>query len=89
MDSLMSVELKRRLERGAGRPLPSTLTFNHPNVAALATFLERELGVSAAAPAPPAAAKPAPAPPPPSGDLDALSEADLEARLRARLERAR
>ena len=36
MDSLMSVELKRRLERGAGRALPSTLTFNYPNVAALA-----------------------------------------------------
>ena len=36
MDSLMSVELKRRLERGAGQPLPSTLTFNYPNVGALA-----------------------------------------------------
>jgi acyl carrier protein len=43
MDSLMSVELRRRLERGAARKLPSTLTFNYPNVAALAGFLEREL----------------------------------------------
>jgi NAD(P)-dependent dehydrogenase (short-subunit alcohol dehydrogenase family)/acyl carrier protein len=39
MDSLMSVELKRRLERGFGARLPSTLTFNYPNVRALAGFL--------------------------------------------------
>ena len=42
-DSLMSVDLRRRLERGVGRTLPSTLTFNYPNVSALATFLERNL----------------------------------------------
>jgi acyl carrier protein len=46
MDSLMSVELRRRLERGAARKLPSTLTFNYPNVGALAGFLERELAPS-------------------------------------------
>ena len=40
MDSLMAVELKRRLERGVGQPLPSTLTFNYPNIDALAGFLE-------------------------------------------------
>jgi acyl carrier protein len=39
MDSLMSVELKTRLERLAGRPLPSTLTFNYPNVSSLARFI--------------------------------------------------
>ncbi|MBL8341595.1 MAG: SDR family NAD(P)-dependent oxidoreductase [Rubrivivax sp.] len=43
MDSLMAVELRRRLERGAGKPLPSTLTFNYPNVGALAGFLENQL----------------------------------------------
>ena len=43
MDSLMAVELKRRLERGVGQPLPSTLTFNYPNVGALAGFLETVL----------------------------------------------
>jgi SAM-dependent methyltransferase/NADP-dependent 3-hydroxy acid dehydrogenase YdfG/acyl carrier protein len=48
MDSLMSVELRRRLERGAARKLPSTLTFNYPNVGALAGFLERELAPSLA-----------------------------------------
>jgi myxalamid-type polyketide synthase MxaE and MxaD len=43
MDSLMSVELKTRLEHCVGRPLPTTLTFNYPSVGALAEFLGREL----------------------------------------------
>jgi myxalamid-type polyketide synthase MxaE and MxaD len=40
MDSLMSVELRSRLERRADRKLPSTLTFNYPNVTALAGYLD-------------------------------------------------
>ena len=43
MDSLMSVELKRRLEKCVGESLPSTLTFNYPNISALATFIEGTL----------------------------------------------
>jgi acyl carrier protein len=82
MDSLMSVELKRRLERVAQRPLPSTLTFNYPNVVALAGFLGRELGD---AEAPPVKIS-APPPPQDSSDLDDLDDAELEARLAARLE---
>ena len=39
MDSLMSVELKRRLERGIGKPLPATLAFNYPNIRALTGYL--------------------------------------------------
>jgi amino acid adenylation domain-containing protein len=39
MDSLMAVDLRRRLEAGVGKPLPSNLVFNHPSVSALATFL--------------------------------------------------
>jgi acyl transferase domain-containing protein/acyl carrier protein len=39
MDSLMSVELKNRLERDAGRRLPSTIVFNHPSARALTDFL--------------------------------------------------
>lgn len=45
MDSLMSVELKTRLERRFHRNLPNTLTFNYPNVAALANFLAPEAEV--------------------------------------------
>ena len=58
MDSLMSVELRRRLERGAGEGLPSTLTFNYPTVAALTVFIGGRLRASATAVA---VAAPAPA----------------------------
>jgi acyl transferase domain-containing protein/cyclopropane fatty-acyl-phospholipid synthase-like methyltransferase/acyl carrier protein len=90
MDSLMSVELRKRLERGAGRRLPSTLTFNYPSIAALSGFLQRELVV----PEQPVAASAAPdAKPAPVGettdDLDSLSDEQLEARLFARLEATR
>jgi microcystin synthetase protein McyG len=43
MDSLTSVDLKRRLEGGISQSLPATLTFNHPTVEALATFLAERL----------------------------------------------
>ncbi len=39
MDSLMAVELKGRLERSLGVPLPSTLTFNYPTIKALVDYL--------------------------------------------------
>ena len=83
MDSLMSVELKRRLERGGGQTLPSTLTFNYPNVGALAGFLETRLAIVVA----PAVVTPSP-PETESDDLDALSDKELEARLMARLDQA-
>jgi acyl carrier protein len=94
MDSLMSVELRKRIERGAGRKLPSTLTFNYPNVAALAGFLDREIGTQApTAPAAGSDSASAGASPPavvtPEGDIASLSDAELEARLLARLEAAR
>jgi myxalamid-type polyketide synthase MxaE and MxaD len=43
MDSLMAVELKSRLEAMFGQPLPSTLTFNYPNIEAVSGYLETEL----------------------------------------------
>jgi acyl transferase domain-containing protein/acyl carrier protein len=86
MDSLMSVELRTRLERGVGRPLPSTLTFNYPNVGALAAFLQAETVETVETAAAPELERPVPAP---SDDLDALTEDELEARLLARLERSR
>ena len=92
MDSLMSVELKGRLERGTGQRLPATLTFNYPNVAALATFLMKRLPDPAAASNTPQAA---PCLQPihdlvaaGGADLDELSDDELEARLVARLEQA-
>ena len=91
MDSLMAVELKRRLERGAARPMPSTLTFNYPNVGALARFLETQLTIKT--PEKPAATVAAATSvidvPGADADLDALSDDELEARLMARLEQTR
>ncbi len=91
MDSLMSVELRRRLEQGAGRALPSTLTFNYPNVAALAGFLHQQLHAralevaAAAGDAPAASAATTEVVPHAASDLDSLTDDELEARLMARL----
>jgi myxalamid-type polyketide synthase MxaE and MxaD len=55
MDSLMSVQLRSRLEPAAGSPLPTTLTFTYPTIQALAGyFLEQvfQLPTSEVAPSP-------------------------------------
>jgi myxalamid-type polyketide synthase MxaE and MxaD len=39
MDSLMSVQLRKRLEASFGRALPKMLTFTYPTVAALTRYL--------------------------------------------------
>jgi NAD(P)-dependent dehydrogenase (short-subunit alcohol dehydrogenase family)/acyl carrier protein len=89
MDSLMSVELRRRLERGVGRSLPSTLTFNYSNVDALTGYLEAEFASSPASAAPVAVAAVQTPPVAAGGDLAELSDDELEARLMERLERIR
>ena len=40
MDSLMSIELKNRLESLLGRSLPGTLTLNYPNISVLSEYLQ-------------------------------------------------
>ncbi len=52
LDSLMSLELRNRLEVVTGLTLPATTAFNHPTVAALATLIADRLGVSLVADAP-------------------------------------
>jgi myxalamid-type polyketide synthase MxaE and MxaD len=85
MDSLMSVELKGRIEAAVDRNLPSTLTFNYPNVNALATYLLDEVLGEADASSPPPAV-PASTPPRAAECAgDDLSEDDLAAMLAARL----
>jgi acyl transferase domain-containing protein/acyl carrier protein len=90
MDSLMSVELKSKLEVSVGRPLPSTLTFNYSTVSALATYLADEVLMP---PAPEPSAPPPPARPAAAelqlDDIDDLSEDELEATLAAKLARLR
>jgi NAD(P)-dependent dehydrogenase (short-subunit alcohol dehydrogenase family)/acyl carrier protein len=45
MDSLLSLELRNRLQSALGRRLDATLTMNHPNVSALARYLGGQLGL--------------------------------------------
>jgi acyl transferase domain-containing protein/acyl carrier protein len=85
MDSLMSVELRSRLERAVGRKLPSTLTFNYPNVRALAGYLAGLVTPKPTAPAAPATPA-TPTPPAPAAtladvDSDAMSEDEIAAML--------
>lgn len=89
MDSLMALELKRRLEAGTGHSLPSTLIFNYPTIRAMAGYIGRMLAphengaVQVKAPVRGSAVRANPALP--SSDLDQLSDDDIEARLVARL----
>tara|TARA_R110002020_G_scaffold316899_2_gene532290 strand:- start:62062 stop:68664 length:6603 start_codon:yes stop_codon:yes gene_type:complete len=84
MDSLMSIELRRRLEQGSGLKLPTTLTFNYPNINALAGFLETRFGAQAPVPTPfPQGHKVDEAI---AEDYDSISENDIAARLRATLD---
>jgi acyl transferase domain-containing protein/acyl carrier protein len=88
LDSLMSVELKSRLEKGLGHKLPTTLTFNYPTVEAIASFVLIDVPglvepvVEREAIAPPAAAPPQDAP---ATALDDLSEDELATMLASRL----
>jgi acyl transferase domain-containing protein len=56
LNSLMSLELRNRLELALGLTLPATLVWNYPTVAAIAVHLLERLGLAtdAAAPAAPA-----------------------------------
>jgi amino acid adenylation domain-containing protein len=51
MDSLMSLELRRRLEQGIGRSLPSTIAFTYPTIGELATFLLQTISETTGVPA--------------------------------------
>jgi acyl carrier protein len=75
LDSLMSMELRARLERSLERQLPSTLVWNYPTVRAMADFLLTLL-------APP----PAPAAPVAPTDIADLSDEEAMALLERELD---
>ena len=88
LDSLMAVELRNLLAKAAERPMPATITFDHPSVSALTDYLAAdafadELSVSEGA-----------APTPEPADMasnhvdvdDAMSGDELAARLAAKLD---
>ncbi|WP_453843573.1 phosphopantetheine-binding protein [Streptomyces thermogriseus] len=51
IDSLMAVELRRRLSAHTGLTLPATLAFDHPTPTAIATLLLDKLDLASGAPA--------------------------------------
>jgi acyl transferase domain-containing protein len=75
LDSLMAVELRNLLSRSIGEPLPATLLFDHPSLAALAAYLMRSLKLECTPQEIQAA----------HAEVAALSDADAEAQLLAEL----
>jgi len=82
VDSLMAVELKNRLEALSGRPLRATLVFDHPTVEALADHLGAVLGFGDGGGISPVTGVADTG----TGDLDGLSEDDLNRLLDERME---
>lgn len=88
LDSLMAVEMRNRLAKALGQPLPATLLFNYPSLDALAAYVVDAV-VPAAEPAPvdtPASeAAPATASDHGALDLDDMSEDEMADLLAAKL----
>lgn len=80
MDSMMTVQLRLKLERGVGRALPPTIAFEYPTARKLAAHLDALLGEADAEDAKDAAG------PATGGDDAGLSEEELEAKLLKKLE---
>ncbi|MEI6180728.1 MAG: SDR family NAD(P)-dependent oxidoreductase, partial [Chloroflexales bacterium] len=94
MDSLLSIELRRQLERGLDCTLPATIAFEYPSITDLAHYLLATV-VKGEAPEIAPSSESAPAAPtwsdkqPPdatSTAVDELSDADAETRLLERLQ---
>jgi acyl transferase domain-containing protein len=92
IDSLMSVELRNRLEKAFGVALSATLIWNHPTIKDIAPFLAGRAAIpldEADAPAPPAPEDSrGPAPDTPTGgtaleELLAMELADIDRKLEA------
>jgi epothilone polyketide synthase E len=85
LTSLLAMELRNRLEVALGRPLPATLAFNYPTIAALVEHLAGAAAATAApGPAPaPAAERPAPSAPEALKGIAGLTDEEAARALRA------
>ncbi len=94
-DSLLSLELRKRLESSLRTELPATITWRYPTIDVLVPFLAERMDIALEAePAAEAATAPAATPaeaagaPSPDDDLesalDELSDSDIEALLLAK-----
>jgi len=88
MDSLMTIELKNRLQASVGKPLSSTIVFDHPTVAALAEYLDKDLLSAASDSRPMQSGKIDDEQPENAPDLDRLSDAEAEVVLARELARS-
>jgi polyketide synthase 12 len=86
-DSLMSLELKKRLEAAADVDLPATLAWRFPTVDALVPFLAERMGIPLEASAGVATPSRGSTEHAKTVDLDRLSDADLEALLLEKIQR--
>ncbi|MFD4242837.1 type I polyketide synthase [Streptomyces sp. NPDC058525] len=83
LDSLMAMELRRRLANAAEVPLPASLAFDHPTPADIAELLMRRMGIARAE----SGTEPEPeAAPDPAAPAPARSVAEIGAELDALLE---
>lgn len=81
MDSLMTIELKNRLQASVGKTLPSTIVFDHPTVTALAEYLEKHVLMLAAPTEQPTATAAPHNSAKDANDLEHLSDDEAEAIL--------
>jgi len=76
MDSVTALELKTKLQTSLGRPIPSTLVFDHPSVSRIARYLGGDDGAPPPLPDPSA---------PMAAAIEKLSEEETEALLLEKL----
>jgi hypothetical protein len=85
LDSLMSIELRNRLERGLKLALPASLIWNYPTNHALTTFLAEKIDVSLDKDAQ-AATAPVDQPTEPDAAMEHLSKTELDDLLKEELD---